>query len=84
MEKRSRKDIPPAMYKFRLYSGKVLVLYGANLFKLEDQLCQGAFTGDDFCDVSRRHINASRFIALQYCYTMSLRIFAMLVFATQL
>lgn len=58
VENPSRKDIPPAMYKFRLYSGKVLELYGANLFKLDGQLCKGAFTGDDFCDVSRRHLNA--------------------------
>ncbi|CAM9233764.1 unnamed protein product, partial [Laminaria digitata] len=56
VENPSKKDIPPAMYKFRLYSGKMLELYGANLFKLEDQYCKGPFTGDDFCDVSRRRV----------------------------
>ncbi|CAM9706578.1 unnamed protein product, partial [Laminaria digitata] len=46
-----RNDIPPATYNFRLYSGKMLELYGANLYKLDDKYCKGAFTGDDFCDV---------------------------------
>eukprot|EP00904_Undaria_pinnatifida_P002849 jgi/Undpi1/12565/HiC_scaffold_6.g02234.m1 len=50
IEDRKRGDLPTAMYKFRLYSGKMLELYGRNLFKLDDNLCQGAFTGDDFCD----------------------------------
>nr|AYP65252.1 vanadium-dependent bromine peroxidase [Saccharina japonica] len=45
-----RKEIPPATYNFRLYSGKMLELYGANLYKLDGKLCEGAFTGDDFCD----------------------------------
>ena len=47
-----QNDIPPASYNFRLYSGKVLELYGRNLYKLDGKLCKGAFTGDDFCDVS--------------------------------
>ena len=45
-------DIPPATYKFRLYSGKILQLYASNLFRLDDKFCRGLFTGDDFCDVS--------------------------------
>nr|CAD37191.1 vanadium-dependent bromoperoxidase 1 [Laminaria digitata] len=48
--KKRRGDIPPATYKFRLYSGKILELYGRNLYKLDGKLCEGAFTGDDFCD----------------------------------
>ena len=47
-----QNDIPPATYNFRLYSGKMLELYGRNLYKLDGKLCKGAFTGDDFCDVS--------------------------------
>ncbi|CAM9587810.1 unnamed protein product, partial [Laminaria digitata] len=45
-----QNDIPPATYDFRLYSGKMLELYGRNLYKLDGKLCKGAFTGDDFCD----------------------------------
>ena len=53
-----RNEIPPATYNFRLYSGKMLELYGANLYKLDGKLCEGAFTGDDFCDVSHGgHMN---------------------------
>ena len=48
----AQNDIPPATYNFRLYSGKMLELYGRNLYKLDGKLCQGAFTGDDFCAVS--------------------------------
>lgn len=44
--------IPPASYEFRLYSGKVLKLYAGDLYKLDGKLCKGAYTGDDFCDVS--------------------------------
>eukprot|EP00904_Undaria_pinnatifida_P002852 jgi/Undpi1/12568/HiC_scaffold_6.g02237.m1 len=43
-------DIPPATYKFRLYSGKILQLYASNLFRLDDKFCRGLFTEDDFCD----------------------------------
>eukprot|EP00904_Undaria_pinnatifida_P002850 jgi/Undpi1/12566/HiC_scaffold_6.g02235.m1 len=50
MEKRKKGDLPTAMYKFRLYSGKLIELYGRNLYMLGDCLCKGAFTGDDFCD----------------------------------
>ena len=51
-----QNDIPPATYNFRLYSGKMLELYGRNLYKLDGKLCKGAFTGDDFCDVSGCHV----------------------------
>lgn len=44
--------IPPATYIFRLYSGQMIELYGRNLYKLDGKLCEGAYTGDDFCDVS--------------------------------
>lgn len=47
-----KNTIPPASYKFRLYSGKVLELFAGDLFKLDGQMCKGAFTGDDFCEVS--------------------------------
>eukprot|EP00904_Undaria_pinnatifida_P002853 jgi/Undpi1/12569/HiC_scaffold_6.g02238.m1 len=47
-------DIPPATYKFRLYSGKILQLYASNLFRLDDKFCRGLFTGDDFCDEVRK------------------------------
>eukprot|EP00752_Nemacystus_decipiens_P009696 g8660.t1 len=43
--------LPPATYEFRLYNGKVLKLYGGDLFELGGQLCKGAYTGDDFCEV---------------------------------
>ena len=59
MEKRKKGDLPTAMYKFRLYSGKLIELYGRNLYMLDDCLCKGAFTGDDFCDVSRRAVRCS-------------------------
>ena len=49
----SSDDIPPATYKFRLYSGKQIEIFGANLYRLDGQLCKGKYTGDDFCDVSR-------------------------------
>ena len=52
MDDAAKKDIPPATYNFRLYSGKMLELYGRNLYKLDGKLCKGAFTGDDFCAVS--------------------------------
>lgn len=51
--------IPPATYKFRLYSGKVLELFSSGLFKLDGKLCQGPFTGDDFCIVSVKCSNLS-------------------------
>eukprot|EP00904_Undaria_pinnatifida_P000014 jgi/Undpi1/10012/HiC_scaffold_28.g12466.m1 len=46
----SSDDIPPAAYKFRLYSGKMLELFSLNLYRLDGQLCKGAYTGDDFCN----------------------------------
>ena len=52
----SSDDIPPAAYKFRLYSGKMLELFSENLYRLDGQLCKGAYTGDDFCNVSRFRI----------------------------
>ena len=52
----SSDDIPPAAYKFRLYSGKMLEIFGENLYRLDGQLCKGAYTGDDFCNVSRFRI----------------------------
>ena len=55
-EDAGRNAIPPATYNFRLYSGKTLELYGRNLYRLDDKLCEGAYTGDDFCDVSWYHI----------------------------
>eukprot|EP00904_Undaria_pinnatifida_P002847 jgi/Undpi1/12563/HiC_scaffold_6.g02232.m1 len=48
---RGSDEIPAATYSFRLFNGKKIELYGGNLYRLGDQLCQGAFTGDDFCDV---------------------------------
>eukprot|EP00904_Undaria_pinnatifida_P000010 jgi/Undpi1/10009/HiC_scaffold_28.g12463.m1 len=48
----SSDDIPPAAYKFRLYSGKMLEIFGENLYRLDGQLCKGAYTGDDFCNRS--------------------------------
>ncbi|CAM9878160.1 unnamed protein product, partial [Laminaria digitata] len=51
VEGASSDDIPPATYKFRLYSGKMLEIFGVSLFRLDGQLCKGAYTGDDFCDV---------------------------------
>lgn len=51
---RGSDEIPAATYSFRLFNGKKIELYGGNLYRLGDQLCQGAFTGDDFCDVSWR------------------------------
>ena len=59
-----RNDIPPASYNFRLYSGKMLELYGRNLYKLDGKLCKGAFTGDDFCDVSLRNNGVPRLSVL--------------------
>lgn len=53
-----KHTIPPASYKFRLYSGKVLELFANDLYKLDGKMCTGPFTGDDFCDVSagcRKH-----------------------------
>lgn len=47
-----KNTIPPASYKFRLYSGKVLELLAEDLFKLDGKMCKGTFTGDDFCEVS--------------------------------
>ena len=44
--------IPPATYSFRLYSGKTLELYGKDAYRLDEKLCNGAYTGDDFCNVS--------------------------------
>eukprot|EP00904_Undaria_pinnatifida_P000009 jgi/Undpi1/10008/HiC_scaffold_28.g12462.m1 len=46
----SSDDIPPAAYKFRLYSGKILEIFSLNLYRLDGQLCKGAYTGDDFCN----------------------------------
>ncbi|CAM9304146.1 unnamed protein product, partial [Laminaria digitata] len=47
---RGRNDIPAATYSFRLFNGKQIQLYGANLYKLGEQLCKGPYTGDDFCN----------------------------------
>ncbi|CAN0377619.1 unnamed protein product, partial [Ascophyllum nodosum] len=44
--------IPPASYKFRLYSGTMIELFPDNRYMLGDQMCKGFFTGDDFCVVS--------------------------------
>ncbi|CAN0418201.1 unnamed protein product, partial [Ascophyllum nodosum] len=44
--------IPPASYKFRLFSGTIIELFPGNLYKLGDQMCKGFYTGDDFCIVS--------------------------------
>ena len=55
--------IPPATYKFRLYSGKKIELRANNLYTLDGQLCRGPYTGDDYCDVSRRRV-ADFFIML--------------------
>eukprot|EP00903_Cladosiphon_okamuranus_P014557 g13503.t1 len=53
-----KNTIPPASYKFRLYSGKVLELFAGDLFKLDGKICKGAFTGDDFCEeVQEREID---------------------------
>ena len=30
----------------------MIELFPGKLFMLDDQMCQGFFTGDDFCDVS--------------------------------
>eukprot|EP00904_Undaria_pinnatifida_P000007 jgi/Undpi1/10006/HiC_scaffold_28.g12460.m1 len=46
----SSDDIPPAVYKFRLYSGKMLEIFSLNLYRLDGQLCKGGYTGDDFCN----------------------------------
>jgi len=51
-EARSDGDIPPATYEFRLYSGKMLKLFAEDLYELDGKTCKGAYTGDDFCDVS--------------------------------
>ncbi|CAM9244255.1 unnamed protein product [Ectocarpus sp. 13 AM-2016] len=48
----TKGSIPPASYKFRLYSGKVLELLAKDIFKLDGRMCKGLYTGDDFCDVS--------------------------------
>ncbi|CAM9646416.1 unnamed protein product, partial [Ascophyllum nodosum] len=45
-------SIVPASYKFRLYSGIMIELFPGNLYQLGDQMCEGFFTGDDFCVVS--------------------------------
>eukprot|EP00752_Nemacystus_decipiens_P009700 g8663.t1 len=50
-----KHTIPPASYKFRLYSGKVLELLAQDLFKLDGKMCKGAFTGDDFCEEVQEH-----------------------------
>ena len=68
-----RDDIPPATYNFRLYGGKMLELYGRNLYKLDGKLCKGAFTGDDFCNVSWGTIGVSRFSVSRYVQTPSFR-----------
>ena len=47
-----KHSLPPATYEFRLYSGKVLKLYGGDSYELDGTLCKGSFTGDDFCEVS--------------------------------
>ena len=57
----SSDDIPPATYKFRLYSGKQLEIFGSNLYRLDGELCKGAYTGDDFCDVSPCRIIATAY-----------------------
>ncbi|CAN0139581.1 unnamed protein product, partial [Laminaria digitata] len=54
IEDSRKRDLPSAMYKFHLYSGKVPELYVATIFRLGDKLCQGPITGDDFYDVRRR------------------------------
>ncbi|CAN0451988.1 unnamed protein product, partial [Ascophyllum nodosum] len=53
-EARNNSDGPisPASYKFRLFSGKMIELFPDNTYKLDDQICKGFFTGDDFCVVS--------------------------------
>ena len=68
-----QNDIPPATYNFRLYSGKMLELYGRNLYKLDGKLCKGAFTGDDFCNVSWGTIGVSRFSVSCDVHTLSFR-----------
>ncbi len=50
--------IPPASYKFRLYSGKVLELFAGDLYKLDGKMCKGTYTGDDFCDVRKLATNS--------------------------
>lgn len=55
-----KNSLPPAMYEFRLYSGKVLKLYGGDSFELDGKMCEGSYTGDDFCDVSARDESESQ------------------------
>ncbi|CAN0353897.1 unnamed protein product, partial [Scytosiphon promiscuus] len=65
-------DTPPATYNFRLYSGKMLELYGRNLYKLDGKLCKGAFTGDDFCNEVHKDSYESFEDAIQEHATFSL------------
>ncbi|CAN0540811.1 unnamed protein product, partial [Scytosiphon promiscuus] len=44
-------EITQATYMLRLYSGQMIELYGRNLYQLDGKLCEGAYSGDDFCDV---------------------------------
>lgn len=74
MDGAGRNDIPPATYNFRLYSGKMLELYGRNLYKLDGKLCKGSFTGDDFCDVSWNPVSAFLLSVLCRVYTVSFRV----------
>lgn len=71
MDGAGQNDIPPATYNFRLYSGKMLELYGRNLYKLDGKLCKGSFTGDDFCDVSWNPVGVSRVSEFCCVYILS-------------
>ncbi|CAM9916151.1 unnamed protein product, partial [Ascophyllum nodosum] len=44
-EARNNSDgtIPPASYKFRLFSGKMIELFPDNTYKLDNQMCKGFF-----------------------------------------
>lgn len=49
---RGKASTPPATYKFRLYSGKVIELFSGKPYRLDGQPCKGLITDDDFCNVS--------------------------------
>lgn len=65
--------IPPATYKFRLYSGKVLELFAGDLYNLDGKMCEGIYTGDDFCDVSMSDDSCFKYEMSEFHFGISLR-----------